>query len=60
MRNGNRHKVGELTAEGLSAKEIGQVLNIKPGTVYFHRHKLRERDERQAETDPRRAERAAG
>jgi hypothetical protein len=60
MRNGNRRKVGELTAKGLSAKEIGLVLNIRPGTVYFHRHKLRERNDRQATTDSRRFERAPG
>jgi DNA-binding NarL/FixJ family response regulator len=58
-RNGNRSKVRELTAEGWSAKQIGEALNISPSTVYAHRHQMRKVNERKAETDSRRVERAA-
>jgi len=41
-RNGNRAKVLDLTQLGWSATKIGNFLGIAPGTVYFHRSKLRE------------------
>jgi FixJ family two-component response regulator len=40
-RNGNRSKVRELTAEGWSAKQIGEALNISHNTVYAHRHQIK-------------------
>jgi hypothetical protein len=42
-RNGNRARVDELTQQGLSATQIGKVLNIAPNTVYSHRHAIRKR-----------------
>jgi DNA-binding NarL/FixJ family response regulator len=35
-------EVLQLLAEGLSMKEIANVLNLKPGTVAFHKYKMME------------------
>jgi len=35
-------EVLQLLAEGMSMKEIASVLNLKPGTVAFHKYKLME------------------
>ena len=35
-------EVLQLLAEGLSMKEIADVLNLKPGTVAFHKYKMME------------------
>ena len=35
-------EVLQLLAEGLSMKEIASVLNLKPGTVAFHKYKMME------------------
>jgi DNA-binding NarL/FixJ family response regulator len=35
-------EVLQLLAEGLSMKEIAAVLNVKPGTVAFHKYKMME------------------
>lgn len=36
-------EVLQLLAEGMSMKEIASVLNVKPGTVAFHKYKIMER-----------------
>jgi len=33
----------QLLAEGMSMKEVGNVLNLKPGTVAFHKYRMMER-----------------
>lgn len=43
MRNGNRARVEELTQNGLTAVQIARRLKIAPGTVYAHRHAIRNR-----------------
>jgi DNA-binding NarL/FixJ family response regulator len=54
LRNGQSHagekrithrerEVLQLLAEGMSMKEIASILNLKPGTVAFHKYKIMER-----------------
>ena len=59
-RNGNRTKVRELSAEGWSARKIGEYLGISPNTVYAHRHQMRKINEQKPETNLRRTEGTAG
>jgi len=53
LRSGNSHpaekritprqsEVLQLFAEGMSMKEIANILNVKPGTVAFHKYKMME------------------
>jgi len=37
-----QNEVLQLLAEGLSMKEIANILNLKPGTVAFHKYKMME------------------
>jgi len=37
-----QNEILHLLAEGMSMKEIAAVLNLKPGTVAFHKYKMME------------------
>jgi DNA-binding NarL/FixJ family response regulator len=37
-----QREVLQLFAEGMSMKEIASVLNLKPGTVAFHKYRIME------------------
>ena len=39
---GRQSEVLQLLAEGMSMKEIGGILNLKPGTVAFHKYRIME------------------